>query len=479
MRASLVIPRVIILYLFIFNVRAQVQFSKTEYDFGDIEANQPRFVDIFLTNKTSKDAYVLRVDQPNEVVYRQQKAIMLPDSSTTLRFQINNKKTGRFNYQVNVFTSDKLTPTVIHLKGRINSLPSDIQNLTACPTFDQRPATQNPNSFTLTVKTIDSATGKDLSNSTVAILQNGQALGKWKTTNNGQFKIKIPLGISYFYATHKDYLPFEKGAYINFKRNLIVLPLSPQVTITSYDEKEIITTIPHENKDTIFVADLNEQNVDLNELIKDERIQDTIANDTLPLLSEIDEENFSEEYFKPINIVFVIDVSSSMRQEDRIELMKYALNELTDMLRPQDKIGLVSYATEAQVLLPPTSGSNKSEINEIVKDIRALGSTAGGAGIKLGYRQSRRNFIKGGANQVIIITDGAFNRKSGDYKKFIKKNLKKCVTLSVVGIKTNKSAEETMREAAALGKGRYIDISRLADAQTKLKQEVRLSSFRR
>ena len=478
MQYNPIILVVLFLSVFVFNISAQVEFSKIEHDFGEIEADQPRFIDIFLTNKTSKEAYILRVDNPSEIAYLQRQDVMLPDSSATLRFQINKKSTGRFNYEIKVFTSDKLTPTVIQLKGRINSLPSNIQSLKACPTFEQRPATQNPTSFTLTVKTIDSETGKELPNSTLAILQNGKAIGKWKTNNSGQFKIKIPLGISYFYATHKDYLPSEKGAYINLKRNLIVLPLSPRSQTTSTDEQDLITAVPDEDNDTTFSVESSEQNIDISELIDDENIPDSIPAVTPPLLSELDKDNFSQEYFKPINVVFVIDVSSSMRQEDRLELMKFALNVLTEMLRPQDKIGLVSYATEAEILLPPTSGSNKAEITEIVKDISALGSTAGGAGIKLGYRQSRKNFIEGGANQVIIITDGAFNRKSGDYKKFIKKNLKKCVTLSVVGIKTNKSAEETMREAADLGRGRYIDISRLADAQNKLKQEIRLSAFK-
>ena len=354
-------------------------------------------------------------------------------------------------------------------------MPSNQNNFTACPSFGQEPANQNPMEFTLTVRTIDKNTGERLSSSDVAIIQNGTPLGKWKTNLRGQFNVKIPLGISYFYATHKGYFPAEKGAYVNFKRNLIILELERKEE--EIPEEEPPVEMPEE--DTTFIVNTEEQNeeVDLTEMIEE---NDTLSEieEVPPSFSELDENNFSSDNFKPINVVFVIDVSSSMRQEDRIELLKYSLSQLVGMLRPQDKIGLVSYANEAQVLLKPTSGEEKEKINEIVKDLKASGLTAGGKGIKIGYRQARRNFISDGANKVIIITDGAFNRSSGDYQKYIKRNLKKCVTLSVVGIKSNTKSEKSMKEAAELGKGRFIHIEKLADAQSKLKREIRLSAFK-
>jgi Ca-activated chloride channel family protein len=227
-------------------------------------------------------------------------------------------------------------------------------------------------------------------------------------------------------------------------------------------------------------VDTEEQSeeVDISEMIEENDTIDEIQEEVPPSFAELDENDFSSTNFKPINVVFVIDVSSSMRQEDRIELLKYSLGQLVEMLRPQDKIGLVSYANEAQVLLKPTSGNEKEKINEIVKELKASGLTAGGKGIKIGYRQARKNFISDGANKVIVITDGAFNRSSGDYEKHIKRNLKKCVTLSVVGIKSNERSEANMREAAQLGKGRFVDIEKLADAQSKLKQEIRLTAFK-
>ena len=120
-------------------------------------------------------------------------------------------------------------------------------------------------------------------------------------------------------------------------------------------------------------------------------------------------------------MVFVLDVSSSMKQVDKIELMKYSLFQLTDMLRPIDKMGIVTYASDSRVLLEPTSGGNKEEINKEISDLKAFGYTAGGEGIKLGFKEAKKSFIENGSNHVIVITDGAFNRNSEDYKKYVKK----------------------------------------------------------
>jgi Ca-activated chloride channel family protein len=456
----------------------QVSFDKTEHDFGDLYSGDQRFVDIYLKNNSNKVEFILSVDKPMEVVFIQKGAMMDPDSSTVIRFQVNKRVTGRFHYKIPVFTSDKDEPTLISLKGTIKELPSSQNNFTACPDFGQSPAEGNPLDFKLTVETIDKETGGKLGKSIVAIIQNGSPLGKWKTQMNGRFTTKIPLGITYFYATHPGYNPSELGQYVNFKRNKVTLELTrSKEVIAQITEPEIIEEEESYNQNTIEISE--PENVNMEELIVENETEyvDTV-NDTPPSFNELDKNNFDPSLFKPVNVVFVVDISTSMRQADRMELLKYSMNQLVDMLRPQDKFGLVSYATNTHVLLKPTSGENKEEILEIIQDLKAKGLTAGGAGIKLGYKQAKRNFIKDGKNQVIIVTDGAFNRNSDDYKRYIKRFLRKDIALSVVGIKSNERSEESMREAAELGEGRFVLIEKLADAQNNLKQEIRIAAFR-
>ena len=89
-----------------------------------------------------------------------------------------------------------------------------------------------------------------------------------------------------------------------------------------------------------------------------------------------------------------------------------------------------------------------------------------------------RGKLVDGVNHVIVITDGAFNRSSDDYKKYVRKYKRKGINLSIVGIKNKEKDEDEMRDAAKLGGGNYIPIFKLADAQNNLKQEIRALTFK-
>ncbi|WP_449397516.1 vWA domain-containing protein [Chryseobacterium wanjuense] len=109
------------------------------------------------------------------------------------------------------------------------------------------------------------------------------------------------------------------------------------------------------------------------------------------------------------NIVFLIDVSGSMDEENKLPLLKSSFKILLERLRPQDKVAMVVYAGSAGVVLPPTSAAEKGKIIEALDRLQAGGSTAGGAGIELAYKLAEENFVKNGNNRVILATDGDFN----------------------------------------------------------------------
>lgn len=468
----------ILLFLLFFSSAAfgQIVFEKVKHDFGDLEAYDDRFVDIVVTNKGSKKEYLLSVKKPFDVVYLVNGQFIEKDSSLVVRLQVNPKAKGRFSYEVEIYTSDKDIPTIIKLTGNLKELPQDNTSaFTACPDFSSRPEGKRANQFDLTVVTIDKNTKEPLEKSNVTMIQNGQPVWAMNTDKNGKIKEESTLGFSYFYALHDGYYPGELGAYINFQRNYIVIELEKDPSI---DQPPPFTPV-----DIVVVeppADTNSTEqieIDLEESLANETTTPTA--DVPVELAALDEENFSDEYFKPVNVVFVLDVSSSMNQGDKIELMKYSLFQLVEMLRPQDKMAIVTYATETQVLLSPTSGADKEKINEQVSELKASGMTAGGAGIKLGYKQALKGKLPDGVNQIIVITDGAFNRNSDDYKKYIKKYSKKGIQMSVVGIKNKDVDEKEMREAAELGGGRYVPIFKLVDAQNNLKQEIRFIAFKK
>ncbi|WP_143393720.1 vWA domain-containing protein [Fimbriiglobus ruber] len=169
----------------------------------------------------------------------------------------------------------------------------------------------------------------------------------------------------------------------------------------------------------------------------------------------------------PRNLVFLVDVSGSMAQDTRLPLVKKSLNLLIDQLTPRDYVSVVVYASDCGVRLGPTPGSMKQRIREVVNALEAGGSTNGGSGINLAYQQARANFIEGGANRVILCTDGDFNvgvTSEGELVELIERQRKGNVFLTVLGYGMGNVKNTTMEKLANHGNGHYAYIDSVSEA---------------
>lgn len=431
---------------------AQITFDKLKHDFGALNSYDDRFVDFKLTNLGPKKGFVLRVVKTSEVVYLARSNSMEKDSSIYLRFQVNPHSKGRFSYEIEVFTSDRQEPVKLKLTGELKDQPSSTGFLTECPDFNARPGGK-AYSFDLTVVTIDKETRKELNQTSVTLLQNGTPQWTEQTDRDGAIKKEATLGFIYLYATHQGYKPSELGAYVNFQRNKVLLEL----------EREPLAIIP---KDTIPKPA---------PVIP---IPDTasIAQTSVPSFRK-DTLDFSEKNYRPVNVIFVLDVSASMNQGDKIELMKFSLLQLVDLIRPCDHMGIVTYSDIANLLVPPSTGANTSELQTQIGSLRAGGLTAGGTGIKMGYKEVLKNLDPTHLNTVIVVTDGAFNKDSENYQKTIKKYCKKGIEMSIIGIKMKTNDQLKMNEVCTLGGGTLITINSLAEAKANLVNEIRARTF--
>ena len=170
----------------------------------------------------------------------------------------------------------------------------------------------------------------------------------------------------------------------------------------------------------------------------------------------------AKEDLPPANLVFLIDVSGSMDEPNKLPLVKTSLNMLTDQLRQQDHVAIVVYAGNAGQVLPPTSGNNKAAIRAAINNLAAGGSTAGGEGIQLAYRTAKQHFLKDGNNRVILATDGDFNvgvSSEGELADLIEKERKSGVFLTVLGFGMGNYKDRKMQQLADKGNGNnaYID----------------------
>jgi Ca-activated chloride channel family protein len=167
----------------------------------------------------------------------------------------------------------------------------------------------------------------------------------------------------------------------------------------------------------------------------------------------------------PTNFVFLIDVSGSMSSEDKLELLKTGFKLLVDQMTAADRIAIVTYAGNAGVLLPATSGAEKDKIKKRIDRLGAGGSTAGAEGILTAYAIAQENFVHGGNNRVIVGTDGDFNvgpSSQEEILELIKKKRDEGVYLTVLGVGRGNLNDAMLEQLANQGNGTYEYIDGLA-----------------
>lgn len=174
------------------------------------------------------------------------------------------------------------------------------------------------------------------------------------------------------------------------------------------------------------------------------------------------------------NIVFLLDVSGSMNSPNKLPLVKSSLKLLLEKLRPEDRVAIVVYAGNSGLVLPSTSCSNKEEILKALDNLKAGGSTAGGAGLKLAYKVAEENFITDGNNRIVLATDGDFNvgqSSNGDMLRLIENNRDQGIGISVLGFGMGNYKDDKMEIIANKGNGNYAYIDNLLEAKKVLVNE--------
>jgi Ca-activated chloride channel family protein len=174
------------------------------------------------------------------------------------------------------------------------------------------------------------------------------------------------------------------------------------------------------------------------------------------------------------NLVFLIDVSGSMSDANKLPLLKEAFKLLADQLRAEDKISIVAYAGSAGLVLAPTSGSEKKTIKDALDKLEAGGSTAGGEGIELAYDLAKKHFLPKGNNRVILATDGDFNvgiSNESELQKLIEEKRKAGIFLSVMGFGMGNYKDSQIETLADKGNGNYAYIDNIQEARKEFVQE--------
>ncbi len=174
-----------------------------------------------------------------------------------------------------------------------------------------------------------------------------------------------------------------------------------------------------------------------------------------------------ESQRKPVSLTFVIDISGSMNLDNRLGLVKRALQVLVERLRADDRVGVVVFGTSARVALQPTRADRKDLILNAINGLRTEGSTNAEAGLRLGYQQAMQNFNPNATNKVILCSDGVANTgqvNADSILEFIQGYIKEGITLNTYGFGMGNFNDVLLERLADRGDGMYAYIDSMEEA---------------
>jgi len=432
----------------------QVALSSVLADFQLIREGSDRYIDLEIISRSDKREFIFRIDAPNTYAVIYSNKTLENGEKEHIRIKFNPKIVGYFEHSLLLHVSSSDAPITIKTKGYVEQLPKELDP--DCPSFANKNVIQE-SGFQLSVEVIDLQTKLPIPGAEVKLLSNGQAATELIVDENGLAKEMIPLGLYYFVFSAEGYMGEEFPSYVNNNNNYVLAELNqnaPKDTDTTIFKDEVTNVVESDSVSEIGIPILNSDNTTLTS----------------------DPPEFSTARFAPNNLVFCIDISASMKYTGKLDLLKVSMIELTSMLRQVDNVAIVTYASEADVLMETTSAADKDKILERIELLEANGFTAGIEGMRLAYSKAIEAFISNGNNQVIMVTDGGFNRGKGSSKRLARKYARKQIKMSVVGIKNTAFYERSMRDVARSGEGNFVGINTYQDARSALKTEIKNQS---
>ncbi len=402
---------------------AQVSLSPKALNYGTTSPNTDWVIDVNIKNESGKKDFFLRHTFSHEYEVLFTSKTLMPDSSITMRVKFKPRARGEYKENVSLYFANMNEPVILPVRATVDvKNPED--NI-PCPDFNRLAAECCTDNMFL-VEVVDAKTFEPIAGAEVKITEDGSDRMKLRAGDSGKVTQSIPISYYRIDASAAGYRPSGVSSYINHRKSYFRIELErlPEAVKKPEAERPVISVSPVAADSSVAV------------------------NKALP-----------ENLYKPSNFVFLLDVSSSMSERDKLELMKKSLLRLTDVLRPGDRIALVTYATSAAVVLPSITGSEKSTIAAIVKELKAGGSTSGAKGFKTSYSLIKKSYLKEGNNQLIVITDGVFQPADQvEIEKLVGRSAKKRVTTSVVGIQCVSFAATKLTEISNTGGGSFLAI---------------------
>lgn len=450
------IPSLILLALFCFgaSVAGQgLQFQRTHIDVGGVDNWAADAAVFVFTNISAQKIALLKHQAPANVRVSYPRRFILPGESDTIRAWYAPSEPGPFRTAFSILTSTSDKPLKLSFSGNVLSYD-------ACPDPEIPGGIRSPER---TVIVLDSLTLEPVRGARVSLLVNDRLRINGSTGRNGSFRQALKPGLYQAGLTAEGYDTLSTGFYLNLRQPRITFLLSPahteqlpapiveEVEVEEEEENEALLTLPDARS-----ARLPESPQIIN------------ASGEL-----------NRELFASNNIVFLIDVSSSMRSQGKMDRLRSAMLQLLSHLRDIDNLTLITYSTRAETVFQGLPGTARDSIAGVVAALNGRGNTYGVTGLNMAYAIAQEEFIQGGNNQVILATDGEFNSpgfNDRQLEKMIKEKKGSGIILSVVGFGHQEAAVKRMAMMAGQGGGSYLDFRPGLRVEELLLNEIKMNS---
>lgn len=514
--------QILIAFLLPLSMFAQ-KVSPSKYNFGKVRNWSNPDAEVTIQNNTDRAFMFLpRGYDPNIFISVPQGEIKAGEKAV-IKVKYYTREGGKFNFQVPIFINTRQDPLLLTLSGTIVSFAPDALSL--CPQLYGEAPTDPSMVLNPEIEVVDASTGRPLTG--VDILITGPTRSyAFEDTRKPMVKAKgIPMGLYYIDCSREGYNDLNTEKYINKSTFRIRLEMEPNgkgekseeilvrnvdeaidkvptndasdddmivIENNSYEEKEAIERIRKMMDKKFRGKKIIERDVlVINEPGSGKKgLADSISDESNLNKSEseegvIDTSDFLEDgslnpsRYALNNIVFLIDASGSMYREDKLPLLKVSMKKLVGILRPEDRLTLIIYRSNAEVLLQGVSGDQKQRIYQAIDSIEAKGNSYGTEGLYAAYEAASYGFIKGGNNQIILASDGMFNSTDFNERGLFRmadKKAKEGVILSAIGFGNLTKAIEFMRNLSSNGKGSFLQIRNEAEAGSALVEEIKKQS---
>jgi Mg-chelatase subunit ChlD len=481
MRYSWIIIFVLTLFMS-HQASSQIVVVPSTIDFGIIDRNTDRVVDITITNKGREAALLLRSGFTFEYRILQSQKSIGPDESITLRVKYTPRSKGTFKEDIALWYTVMEQPVLLTFKGDVQYI--DNTDNPECPSFNTRPEEDCCEDDKFLAEIYDNETGDPIHSGRLRIIQQGTLQKTLLMDRKGQSELAVPIAYYYLIADADGYFPADSATYINRRNNTIRFYLDPlpenqeieEITALIEEFREVEKEIVEEVKVPLeFPEEEKEEEEEEEEEAPTPAVTAEPEGDITILQDE--DENLPESQFGRNNVVILVDISQSMNQGGKMDLLKASIYGLADVIRDGDKISLVTYASNSEILVEKATGKDREKLKDATRSLEAGGMTAGAKGFKTAYELVLKNYINGGNNQVIVATDGAFRVGDQDkIDKLVRKHTKKKIKTTLIGIKSTSGASKTLSAIAELGQGSFIHMEDYDLSQHQMIDEIKVQS---